>query len=93
MYVGKRGNLIDRPGAPLPHTAETAMPHSQTTGAAPAYALRDSGLASHREKWDACGLRLVTYASESEASLPIQFEGRCRATCAFGDSHRFLPLL
>ena len=44
------------------------------TGAAPAYALRDSGLASRREKWDACG----------EASLPIHFEGRCRAAGTFG---------
>ena len=49
VYVGKRGNLIDRLGATPQHTAGTAMPHSQTTGAAPAYALRDSGLASHRE--------------------------------------------
>jgi hypothetical protein len=49
VYVGKRGNLIDRLGALPQHTAGTAMPHSQTTGAAPAYALGDSGLASCRE--------------------------------------------
>ena len=43
VYVGKRNNLIDRLGAPLQHTAGTAMPHSQTTGAAAP------------PKWDACG--------------------------------------
>jgi len=49
VYGGKRGNLIERLGALPQHTAGTAMPHSQTTGAAPAYAPRDSGLASRRE--------------------------------------------
>ena len=43
------------------------------TGAAPAYVLRDSGLGKPPRKWDAYG----------ETSLPIPFEGRCRADCAF----------
>ena len=36
-------------------------------------------LGKQPRKWDACG----------EASLPILFEGRCRATCAFGVLHRY----
>ena len=34
------------------------------------------------QKSDADGLRLVAYASESEASLPSLFDRRCRAGCA-----------
>ena len=46
--------------------------------------LATPALASRRESGTPAASRLVTYASESEASLPIPFKGRCRAAGTFG---------